>query len=363
MDRRTQAKHRIASDRGPDDLDAARSRPPRAAILPAEGELRVAVLIPCRDEEATIGSVVQGFAEALPRATIYAFDNDSSDASAERAAAAGAIVRNVPQAGKGNVVRRMFSDVDADCYIIVDGDGTYDPAVAPQVLAMLRDGHDLVNVARIPIDQFSFRSGHVLGNLALGTLLKRLLGLKLDDVLSGYKGCSRRLVKSFPVVSEGFEIETELAIHALQLGVSVCEIAAPYRQRPPGSTSKLGTWSDGVRILRAILALVRHGRPMAFFGTIGIALGATGMVLGVPILTEYVHTRLVPRFPTALLATGLEILAAQSFATGLALDTVSRARREQRMLAFLAVPDGFADRREGGSPTAYPRATSWAAPS
>ncbi len=345
-------EHRIESDRRSDDVDAVGSSHFRAAILPAEAEPRVAVLIPCRDEEATIGSVVEGFAEVLPHAAIYAFDNDSYDASAERAAAAGAIVRNVSRPGKGNVVRRMFSDVDADCYILVDGDGTYDPAIAPQVVAMLRDGHDLVNVARIPVDHESFRSGHALGNRVLGTLLKQLLGLTLDDVLSGYKGCSRRLVKSFPVVSEGFEIETELAIHALQLGVSVCELEAPYRPRPPGSTSKLGTWSDGVRILRAILGLMRHGRPMAFFGAIGFAFGITGMVLGVPVLTGFIHTRRVPRFPTAILATGLEILAAQSFATGLALDTVSRARREHRMLAFLAVPDGFAGRREGDPPAA-----------
>jgi hypothetical protein len=334
------------------EFDAVGLRSSRAGTLPADGQPRVAVLIPCRDEEATIGSVVEGFAEALPRATIYVFDNGSRDASAELAAAAGAIVRRVSQPGKGNVVRRMFSDVDADCYILVDGDSTYDPAMAPQVVAMLRDGHDLINVARIPVDHESFRSGHVLGNRLLGGLLKPLFGLKLDDVLSGYKGCSRRLVKSFPVVSAGFEIETELAIHALQLGVSVYELEAPYRTRPAGSASKLGTWRDGVRILRAILRLMRHGRPMAFFGAIGLVLGITGIVLGIPILTTFIHTGLVPRFPTAILATGLEILAAQCVATGLALDTVSRTRREQRMLAFLAVPDGFAHRREDDPPLA-----------
>ncbi len=329
-----------------DEFDEVSSRSSRASTLPADGEPRVAVLIPCRDEEATIGSVVEGFAEALPHATIYVFDNDSQDATAKLAAAAGATVRRVLQPGKGNVVRRMFADIDADCYILVDGDDTYDPAVAPQVVAMLRDGHDLVNVARIPVDDESFRPGHVLGNRLLAGLLKRLFGLRLD-ALSGYKGCSRRLVKSFPVVSGGFEVETELAIHALQLGVSVYEFEASYRQRPEGSASKLGTWSDGLKILRAMMGLLRHGRPMAFFGVFGFLLGIAGLVLGIPVFVDFIHTGLVPRFPTAILATGLVILAAQCFATGLALDTVSRARREQRMLAFLAGPDGFANRQDG----------------
>ncbi len=335
-------------------VDAALFKPSGAPALPPIGQARVAVLVPCRDEEATIGSVVEGFAEALPEATIYVFDNGSRDASAKRATAAGAIVRSVPQPGKGNVVRRMFSDVDADCYILVDGDDTYDPSVAPQVAALVLDGHDLVNVARVPVDDDAFRPGHMLGNRVLGGLLKRLFGLKLDDVLSGYKGCSRRLVKSFPVVSNGFEIETELAIHALQLDVSVHEMAGPYKQRPAGSASKLGTWSDGMRILRAIVGLMRHGRPMAFFSTLGVILAVIGMMLGIPVLTTFVRSHRVPRLPTAVLATGLEILAAQCFATGLALDTVSRARREQRMLAFLGIADGFAHRGEAASQKTHP---------
>jgi hypothetical protein len=314
------------------EFDAARMSP--AVSDPAEFPgVRVAVLVPCRDEEATIGSVVKGFFEALPEASVYVFDNDSQDDSAKRAIAAGAIVRNVPQPGKGNVVRRMFSDVDADCYILVDGDDTYDPSIAPQLVAHVLDGQDLVNVARVPVDEDAFRPGHVFGNRVLGGLLKRLFGLKLDDVLSGYKGCSPRLVKSFPVVSQGFEIETELAVHALHLGASVHEIDGPYRSRPEGSASKLGTWSDGVRILRAILGLTRHGRPMAFFSVLGITLALMGTILGLP-------------FHARVLATGLEVLAAQSFATGLALDTVSRARREQRMLAFLAIPSGLVRREK-----------------
>lgn len=352
----------LRSSLRPSDADAVRFSPARVSAPPAIRSARVAVLIPCRDEEATIGSVVEGFAEALPDATIYVFDNDSRDASAKRAIAAGAVVHSVLQPGKGNVVRRMFSDIDADCYILVDGDGTYDPAVAPLVAALVLDGHDLVNVARLAVDDGAFRPGHMLGNRVLGGLLKGLFGLKLEDVLSGYKGCSRRLVKSFPIVSKGFEIETELAIHALQLDVSVQEIAGSYRPRPDGSTSKLGTWSDGMRILRAILGLMRHGRPMAFFSIVGAVLGLAGIAFGIPVLTTFLRTHRVPQRSTAVLATGLEIMAAQCFATGLALDTVSRARREQRMLAFLAVPDGLARRRAADPPSARPNGPPVAGP-
>ncbi len=299
---------------------------------------RVAVVIPCRNEEATIESVVEGFAEALPDATVYVFDNDSKDASAKRAEAAGAIVRSVAKSGKGNVVRRMFSDVDADCYILVDGDGTYDPAIAPRVVSLVMDGHDLVNVARSPVGDDAFRAGHQFGNRVLGELLRRLFGLSVNDMLSGYKGCSRRLVKSFPAMSEGFEIETELVVHAMQLNVSIEEIEAPYHARPEGSVSNLDTWNDGAKILGSVFGLVRHGRPLAFFSTLGVVVGAVGVVLGIPIFTTFIHTGRVPRHPTAVLVTGLEILAAQSFATGLELDTVSRARLEQRLLSFLAVP-------------------------
>ncbi len=307
-----------------------------SAQVAADRELQVAVLIPCRDEESTIAEVVRGFSSSLPNATVYVFDNGSRDASAERAAQAGAVVRTVAQPGKGNVVRRMFSDVDADAYILVDGDGTYDPSVAAEVVAKLREGHDLVNVARMPVGQGCFRRGHELGNRVLGRLLKRLFGLGLDDVLSGYKGCSRRLVKSFPVTSEGFEVETELVVHAVELNASVDEFAAAYRPRPEGSESKLGTWSDGVKILGAISGFVRHGRPMVFFGVIGSTLAMAGVALGIPVVLEFRRTHQVPRFPTAILATGLEVIAAQSFATGIAVGTVSRTRREQRMLAFLA---------------------------
>jgi glycosyltransferase involved in cell wall biosynthesis len=310
----------------------------------------VAVLIPCRNEEATIESVVEGFASALPDASVYVFDNDSSDSSAKRAEAAGAIVRSVMQTGKGNVVRRMFADIDADCYILVDGDGTYDPAIAPRVAELVMNGDDLVNVARSPVGDDAFRAGHELGNRVFGKLLSWIFGFKFNDVLSGYKGCSRRLVKSFPVMSGGFEIETELVVHALQLNVSVEEISAPYRSRPEGSESKLDTLSDGAKILGSVLGLVRHGRPLAFFGALGVVLGLIGIVLGIPILTHFIHTGRVPRFPTAVLATGFEILAALSFIAGLVLDTVSRVRREQRMLFFLSFPGQLSFREQMSLP-------------
>lgn len=313
-------------------------RDPHTSNALAVSQPRVAVLIPCRNEEATIESVVEGFASALPDATIYVFDNDSHDSSAKRATAAGAIVRSVMQTGKGNVVRRMFSDIEADCYILVDGDGTYDPAVAPRVVSLVMEGHDLVNVARSSVDDDAFRPSRELGNRVLGRLLSRFFGLKFNDVLTGYKGCSRRLVKSFPITSEGFEIETELVVHSLQLNVSIEEISASYRARPFGSSSNLDTLSDGTKIFGSVLGLVRHGRPLAFFSVLGVVLGAVGVVLGMPVLTTFLDTGRVPRLPTAVLATGLEILAAQAFTTGLELDTVSRVGREQRMLAFLALP-------------------------
>jgi Glycosyl transferase family 2 len=299
---------------------------------------RVAVLIPCRDEEPTVGGVVSAFAAALPEATVYVFDNWSTDRTAERAEAAGAVVRKVFLPGKGNVVRRMFADVEADCYVLVDGDGTYDAAAAPEMVELVRSGHDLVNVARAPAAEGAFRPGHQLGNRLLGGLLGRLFGRRMGDVLSGYKACSRRLVKSFPILSGGFEIETELIVHALELNVSAVEIQAPYRLRTPGSASKLGTWRDGVRILRAIIGLTRQSRPLAFFSVVAAVLSVAGIVLGVPLLVTFLHTHQVPRLPTAVLVTGLEILAALSLTAGLVLDTVTRGRREQRLLAFLAMP-------------------------
>jgi hypothetical protein len=304
---------------------------------------KVAVVIPCRDEQETVGAVVKGFAEALPEATVYVFDNNSGDDTAARAAAAGAVVRKVTVPGKGNVVRRMFADVDADCYLLVDGDGTYDPKLAPEMVQLVRNGFDLVNAARVPSAEQAFRSGHSLGNRLLGGLLGKLFGRRMGDVLSGYKALSRRLVKSFPILSGGFEIETELMVHALQLNVSAIEIQGDYRERVEGSESKLSTWGDGMRILRAIVGLARQSRPLAFFSVVGAALSLLGIALGIPVLVTFLHTHTVPRLPTAVLVTGLEILAALSFTAGLVLDTVSRGRREQRLLAFLSVPGPRSD--------------------
>jgi hypothetical protein len=300
--------------------------------------VRVAVVIPCRDEQATVADVVRGFTAALPEATVYVFDNWSNDDTIAEAEGAGAVVRRVFLPGKGNVVRRMFADVEADCYVLVDGDGTYDPSLAPEMVELVASGFDLVNVARVPAGDHAFRRGHAIGNHLLGGLLGKLFGRRMGDVLSGYKACSRRLVKSFPILSGGFEIETELMVHALELNVSAVEIRGAYTERAAGSESKLGTWKDGVRILRAIVGLARQSRPLAFFSLQAGVLGLVGVLLGLPLLVTFLHTHQVPRLPTAVLVTGLEILAALSLTAGLVLDTVTRGRREQRLLAFLAIP-------------------------
>ena len=302
-------------------------------------DARIAVVIPCRNEATTIADVVRDFAAALPSATVHVFDNASTDATAERAALAGAVVHRVDLLGKGNVVRRMFADVEADVYVMVDGDDTYDAKLAPAMVAAVLDGTaDLVNGARVPTADGSFPSGHRLGNRVLTGLVARMFARPVGDILSGFKACSRRLVKSFPVASGGFEIETELTVHALELSAPIIELEAGYRERPDGSESKLSTFGDGARILRTILGLVRQGRPLAFFTVIGLAFALLGIALGIPILVTFAHTHRVPRFPTAVLATGLEILAALSFTAGLVLDTVTRARREHRVLTYLSIP-------------------------
>jgi hypothetical protein len=319
---------------------------------------RVAVVIPCRDEEATVAEVVSNFGTALPDATIYVFDNGSTDETIARAEAAGAVVRKVFLPGKGNVVRRMFADVEADCYILVDGDATYDATLAPEMVELVAAGYDLVNVARVPVGDKALRPGHAFGNHLLGGLLGKLFGRRIGDVLSGYKACSRRLVKSFPILSGGFEIETELIVHALELNVSTVEIQGSYTERRPGSASKLGTWSDGVRILRAIIGLARQSRPLAFFSIQAAVLAVLGIVLGIPLLVTFLHTHQVPRLPTAVLVTGLEILAALSLTAGLVLDTVTRGRREQRLLAFLALPGPLEATNAAASASGSPSAAA-----
>jgi len=300
---------------------------------------KIAVLVPCRDEATTVAGVVRDFTAVLPGCTVYVFDNNSADDTPRVAREAGAIVRSVDIPGKGNVVRRMFADVEADVYVLVDGDGTYDPKVAPSMIAeILESGYDLVNATRVPEGTGAFRSGHTSGNRLLASLVGWMFRRPVGDILSGYKACSRRLVKSFPVTSAGFEIETELMVHALELRAPISEVTTSYRPRPEGSESKLSTWGDGARILHTIVTLVRQGRPLAFFTTLGAILAVAGIALGIPILVTFTHTHLVPRLPTAVLATGLEIVAALMITAGLVLDTVTRGRREFRVLTYLSIP-------------------------
>jgi glycosyltransferase involved in cell wall biosynthesis len=301
--------------------------------------LRVAVILPCYNEEAAIGTTVAGFREALPHARIYVYDNNSKDRTCEVAERAGAIVRREAMQGKGHVVRRMFADVEADIYVMADGDATYDPAAAPAMIARLIDEQlDMVVGSRESEVDAAYRRGHRFGNRLLTGILARIFGRSFSDILSGYRIFSRRFVKSFPVLSTGFEIETEISVHALELRMPVSEIVTRYGARPEGSASKLSTWRDGWRILRTIVTLFRIERPVLYFGTIGATLALLAILLVLPLAITYVQTGLVPRLPTALLATGLAIVACLCFFTGLILDTVVRGRREVRRLAYLALP-------------------------
>jgi glycosyltransferase involved in cell wall biosynthesis len=302
-------------------------------------EPTIAVLLPCYNEEAAIAQTVAGFRAALPGAVIYVYDNNSRDRTAALAAAAGAVVRCERIQGKGAVVRRMFADVDADIYVMADGDATYDAASAPALVARLCDEQlDMIVGSRISQAQESYRRGHRFGNAVLTGMLARLFGRSFTDILSGYRVFSRRFVKSFPVLSVGFEIETEISVHALELKMPCAEVETPYFARPEGSTSKLSTYRDGWRILRTIGTLYRIERPVLFFGTVAVALLILAGVLAAPLGVTYARTGLVPRFPTAILVTGLVILAALNVFAGLILDTVVRGRREVRRLAYLAYP-------------------------
>lgn len=298
----------------------------------------VAVLLPCYNEGAAIGQTVRGFRDALPDATVYVYDNNSADDTVERARAAGAVVRREPMQGKGHVVRRMFADVDADVYLMADGDATYEAAAAPRLVARLLDERlDMVVGARRSEVEAAYRLGHVFGNRLLTGLLARLFGRSFDDILSGYRVFSRRFVKSFPVLSQGFEIETEISVHALELRMPVAEEVTAYAARPPGSVSKLSTWRDGWRILTTIATLYRYERPLSYFLIIGYALLLLAAILGLPLVVTYAQTGLVPRLPTAVAITGLVLLASLSGVCGLILDTVVRGRREVRRLAYLAL--------------------------
>ena len=297
----------------------------------------VAVLIPCYNEEAAIGYVVRDFRQALPEAVCYVYDNNSCDHTVGVAQAAGAVVCTERLQGKGNVVRRMFSDIDADVYILVDGDDTYDASCAPRLVELLLTQRlDMVNCARITDIRAAYRPGHRLGNKLLTGMVALVFGDRIDDMLSGYRVFSRRFVKSFPALASGFEIETEFTVHALELRMLVMEVETHYRNRPEGSVSKLNTYKDGFRLLWMISKLIRDERPMIFFGLSDLLLGLLSLALAWPIFVTYAATGLVPRFPTAILSTGLMILAWLSFACGLILDTVTRGRRELKRLAYLA---------------------------
>ena len=305
----------------------------------AKKHQRIAVLLPCYNEEAAIAATVEGFRKALPGATVYVYDNNSRDRTREVAAAAGAVVRTESQQGKGCVVRRMFADVEADVYVMADGDLTYEPTSAPEMVRQLiTENLDMVVGARRHDVADAYRGGHVLGNRLFTRLLARLFGRSFTDIFSGYRVFSRRFVKSYPVLSQGFEIETEMSVHALELRMPVGEIETRYLARPEGSHSKLSTFRDGWRILKTIVTLYRIERPVLFFGTIGAVLVLAALVLAIPLVFTYIETGLVPRFPTAILATGMTIVAVLCFFAGLILDTVTRGRREMRRLAYLAQP-------------------------
>lgn len=300
---------------------------------------RIAVLLPCYNEEAAIAQTIAGFRDVLPHATIYVYDNNSRDRTVDVARAAGAVVRTERMQGKGHVVRRMFADVDADIYVMADGDLTYDPAPAPAMVErLIEDGLDMIVGTRVHEATEAYRRGHVLGNRAMTGLLASLFGRSFTDIFSGYRVFSRRFVKSFPALSGGFEIETEISVHALELKMPVGEVETRYLARIEGSASKLNTYRDGARIARTIATLYRIERPLWFFGAIAGVLALAAILLTIPLAVTYVQTGLVPRFPTAILATGLMIVAVLNLFAGLILDTVVRGRREMKRLAYLAIP-------------------------
>lgn len=304
-----------------------------------EATIRIAVLVPCFNEAAAIGQVVHDFRAALPMAEVYVYDNNSADDTVAIAAAAGAHVRSERHQGKGHVVRRMFADVDADIYVMVDGDATYDAASAPAMISKLIDERlDMVVAHRIGDDSAAYRTGHRTGNFLLTRFLADTFGRGFEDILSGYRVFSRRFVKTIPVLSDGFEIETELSVHALELSIPTAEMRTPYYARPAGSHSKLNTWRDGLRIVATILKLYRSEKPLRFFTTISITLAAMSVILAIPLFLTYVEEGIVPRFPTAILSTGIMLVAVIALFAGLILDTVSRGRREAKLLRYLAEP-------------------------
>ncbi|SDB56272.1 Glycosyltransferase involved in cell wall bisynthesis [Belnapia rosea] len=316
---------------------------PGANLLPGYSTApRIAVLIPCYNEEVAVPRVVTAFRAALPGATVYVYDNNSKDGTVAAARAAGAVVRTEALQGKGHVVRRMFADIEADAYVLVDGDDTYDASAAPEMLRLLFGQRlDMVTgVRRTPqeIAAAAYRPGHQLGNAVLTGMVRWVFGDRISDMLSGYRVFSRRFVKSFPALAAGFETETEFTVHALELKLPVGEVASTYKERPAGSTSKLNTYRDGFRILRTIVTLVQRERPLMFFSAAGAVLLLLAVLLAVPLLQTFLATGLVPRLPTAVLATGLVLLSFLSFVCGLILDTVTRGRQEAKRVAYLSLP-------------------------
>ncbi|MEM7430732.1 MAG: glycosyltransferase family 2 protein [Pseudomonadota bacterium] len=310
----------------------------QASAPEIRSDLQIAVIIPCRNEAAAIASVVSNFRSALPTASIFVYDNNSEDDTADVAREAGAIVRREQLPGKGNVVRRMFADIDADVYVLVDGDDTYDAASAGRLVAHLEDNIlDMVTGVRVPVDDDSYRPGHKFGNFFLTRIVSMVFGSRSTDLLSGYRIFSRRFVKSFPALTSGFEIETELTVHALELRMPIGEVDTPYSSRPDGSESNLRTVHDGLRILRTIGWLAKSEKPLPFFGLIFAIFATAALVLAWPVFTTYLETGLVPRFPTAILSTGLMLLAFLSIACGIILDTVTRGRQELKRLHYLSI--------------------------
>jgi glycosyltransferase involved in cell wall biosynthesis len=317
--------------------------PALRAIEPATpvsllGASRIAVLVPCRNEAPTVATVIAQFRASLPTAVIYVYDNASDDDTCAIAKAAGAVVREVGRPGKGGVVRRMFSEVEADVYVLVDGDATYDASRAPELVALLvENDFDMVTAVREHDDSAAYRRGHAAGNRAFNDLIGMLFGDRPADAFSGYRALSRRFVKSFPMQAQRFEVETEMTVHALELDLPRAELPTRYVARPSGSTSKLDTWRDGARILRYMVRLYRDTRPLAFFSLIALAFALAGLVLGGSVFVEFIRTRQVPRLPSAVLATGLVTLATVSLACGIILDSVARGRLEAKRLAYLAL--------------------------
>src|SRR5258708_706337 len=324
----------MRSTTGLRQLATAWSRP----LAIADSPVSIAVLMPCFNEALTIGTVVTAFKKALPEATIHVYDNNSTDDTLAAAMAAGAVVRTETRQGKGNVVRSMFADIEADVFVLADGDGTYEASAAPRLVEkLLLDGLDLVNGARIATGLQAYRPGHQFGNRLLTNIVRMIFGRQFNDMLSGYKVLSRRFVKSFPAMSNGFETETELAVHALELRLACAELDTAYGERPRGSSSKLRTFSDGARILLLIARLVKEERPIQFFGLIGLLLIGLALGLGLPVVFEFLQTGLVPRLPSAVLSAALVILGVIALFTGLILEMITRTRQELKRLIYLSL--------------------------